>query len=253
MPLRYEKKDHIVTITFDRIEALNSFDLEMIQAFNRALVDFRDDPEARVLIITGAGERAFSTGIDIKALLPAIRSRTLVLPPSIMRGLEIWKPIIAAVNGMALGGGLEVALACDIRIASNNATFGTPEVSLGVIPSGGGTQRLGRLVPRAKAAELLLMGTPIDANEAYRIGLVNKVVPFPQLMPTAQEWATRIATNGPLAVRAAKEAMVRGLNMTLEEGLRVEETLTESLLMSEDFQEGIKAFGEKRKPVYKGK
>jgi enoyl-CoA hydratase/carnithine racemase len=170
-----------------------------------------------------------------------------------MRGLELWKPLIVAINGIALGGGLEIALACDIRIASENARLGTPEVTLGLIPGWGGTQRLPRVIPWAKAAELILMGRPIDAQEAYRIGLVNKVVPLEQLMPTAKEWAEIICRAGPLAVRAAKEAMIRGTSMTLEEGLRLENSLENYVLGTEDFTEGITAFVEKRKPAYRAK
>ncbi len=220
------------------------------------MVEFRDDPELWVGIITGARTRAFSVGADIKDMLPFAREHRDspgALPPSIMRGLDMWKPLIAAVNGLALGGGLEIVLACDIRIASEKARFGTPEVTLGLIPGWGGTQRLPRMLPCCKAAELLLMGRPIDAQEAYRIGLVNKVVPQEQVMPMAKEWAEVICRAGPLAVRAAKEAMIRGRDMTLNDGLRLENSLSAYLLGTEDFNEGITAFVEKRKPVYKAK
>jgi enoyl-CoA hydratase/carnithine racemase len=170
-----------------------------------------------------------------------------------MRGLEIWKPLIAAINGVALGGGLELALACDLRIASEKARFGTPEITLGLIPGWGGTQRLPRMIPSCKAAELLLMGKPIDAQEAYRIGLVNIVVPPESVMPTARKWAETICQAGPLAVRAAKEAMMRGSSLTLEDGLRLENALEAYVMNTEDFTEGITAFGEKRKPDFKGK
>jgi len=170
-----------------------------------------------------------------------------------MRGLELWKPLIAAINGLALGGGLELALACDLRIASENATFGFPEVALGIIPGWGGTQRLPRVIPWAKAAEVLLMRETFDAAEAYRIGLVNKVVPLDQLLPTAHEWAERICALGPLAVRAAKEAMIKGASLPLEEGLRLEWELEEYLFTTEDAHEGPTAFVERRKPVYKGR
>jgi enoyl-CoA hydratase/carnithine racemase len=170
-----------------------------------------------------------------------------------MRGFELWKPLIAAINGLALGGGLEMALACDIRIASENARLGTPEVNLGLIPGWGGTQRLPRMIPWCKAAEILLMGRLIDAQEAYRIGLVNKVVPQAEVMTAAKEWAEVICRVGPLAVRAAKEAMVRGFSMPLEDGLRLENSLIGYLMGTEDFVEGTTAFVEKRKPVYKAK
>jgi len=220
------------------------------------MVDFRDDHELWVGIITGAGGRAFCAGADIKDMLSFMkehRDSPWAMPTTPMRGLELWKPLIAAVNGMALGGGLEIALACDIRIASDNARFGTPEVTLGLIPGWGGTQRLPRVLPWCKAAEILLMGRPIDAQEAYRIGLVNKVVPPDKLMSTAKEWAEVICQAAPLAVRAAKEAMIRGSGMTLEEGLRLENSLEAYLLGTEDFTEGTTAFVEKRKPAYRAK
>lgn len=219
-------------------------------------MDFRDDSELLCAIITGAGSRAFCTGADIGKMLPFIkehRGEQQLWWGTIMRGLEVWKPIIAAVNGMALGGGLELALACDLKIASENATFGQPEVKLGLIPGWGGTQRLPRVIPLARAAEMLLTGEPIDAQEAYRLGLVNRVVPLPELLPTAREWAENLCGLGPLALRAAKEAMTKGLDMELENGLRLEQKLFESLLSSEDYEEGTKAFVERRKPEFKGR
>jgi len=162
-------------------------------------------------------------------------------------------PVIASVNGFALGGGTELALACDIRIASEKARLGVPEVSLGILPGAGGTQRLPRMIPWCKAAELLFTGKPIDAKEAYRIGLVNEVVQPQEVMSRAREWADRICKVSPLAVRAIKEAMVRGSNMTLDDGLRLEDSLESYLLGTEDFEEGVGAFEEKRKPEFKGR
>jgi enoyl-CoA hydratase len=167
--------------------------------------------------------------------------------------MELWKPLIAAINGMALGGGLELVLACDIRIAAEHARFGSPEVAVGLLPGWGGTQRLPRVLPWAKAAEILFMGRPIDAQEAYRIGLVNKIVPPEQVMPTAREWAEIISQAAPLAVRATKEAMLKGVSMSLEQGLQLENTLLKYLLGTEDFNEGITAFAEKRKPTFRGR
>jgi len=256
MPVDYKKEGRIAIFTINRPEAFNMVNVQVFQELHERMVEFRDDPELWVGIITGARTRAFSAGADIKDMLPFAREHRdepEALPPSIMRGLDVWKPLIAAINGMALGGGLEIALACDIRIASEKACFGTPEVSLGVIPGWGGTQRLPRMLPWCKAAELLLTGRPIDAQEAYRIGLVNKVVPQEQVMPVAREWAEAICQAGPLAVRAAKEAMVRGSSMTLEEGLRLEGVLFNRVLGTEDFNEGITAYAEKRKPVFKAK
>jgi len=246
----YEKSDRIATITVNRPEAFNSIDPPTAKELSDALIKFRDDPDVWVGIVTGTGEKAFSAGADMKAMIPALASRSYELPPVIMRGLNIWKPIIAAVNGMALGGGLELATACDIRIAAENATFGQPEVKWGLMPGWGGTQRLPRLIPGAKAAELLLMGNTIDANEAYRIGLVNKVVPAEELMTNAREWAAKICENGPLGVRAAKEAMIRGINMSLDDGLYLEKFLFDIVVATDDRKEGTSAFTEKRKPHY---
>lgn len=256
MAVDYKREGKIGYFTLNRPEALNAINLQTAQELNKAMVEFRDDPEAWVGIITGSGNRAFSAGADIKEMLPFLREHKdspWALPPQIWRGLDVWKPLIAAVNGFALGGGLELVLACDIRIASETARFGTPEVSLGLIPGFGGTQRLPRMVPWCKAAEILLVGKPIDAQEAYRIGLVNKVVPQDQVLATAKEWAEAICQNGPLAVRAAKEAALRGTGMTLEEGLRLEMTIEAGCINTDDFIEGITAFGERRKPNYEGK
>jgi len=256
MAIDYEKEGRVAIFTINRPEAMNALNIEVAQELHQAMADFRDDPELWVGIITGAGERAFCGGADIKDTLPFMkehRQDPWSFPPTIMRGFELWKPLIAAINGMALGGGLEMALACDIRIASENARLGTPEVNLGLIPGWGGTQRLPRMIPWCKAAEILLMGRLIDAQEAYRIGLVNKVVPQAEVMTAAKEWAEVICRAGPLAVRAAKEAMVRGFSMPLEDGLRLENSLIGYLMGTEDFAEGTTAFVEKRKPSYKAK
>ena len=255
MALIYEKKGKIAYITLNRPQAMNAFDPETFKELSDALIDFRDDDNLGVAIITGAGEKAFAAGADIKTIIPWLAEHPLYWEkvPSIMRGLELYKPVIAAVNGLALGGGLELVLACDIRIAAENAIFGVPEVTLGLIPGWGGTQRLPRCVPRAIAAEMLFTGKSISAQEAYRVGLVNKVVPLTELMPTAEAVANDILKVGPLAVRAAKQAMLRGTNMSLEEGLKVEADLTVPLFASEDMAEGRKAFIEKRKPEFKGR
>ncbi len=255
MALIYEKKGKIAYITLNRPQAMNAFDPESFKELSDALIDFRDDDNLGVAIITGTGEKAFAAGADIKTIIPWFAGHPLYWEkvPSIMRGLELYKPVIAAVNGLALGGGLELVLACDIRIAAENAIFGVPEVTLGLIPGWGGTQRLPRCVPRAIAAEMLFTGKPISAQEAYRVGLVNKVVPLTELMPAAEAVANDILKVGPLAVRAAKQAMLRGTNMSLEEGLKVEADLTVPLFASEDMAEGRKAFIEKRKPEFKGR
>ena len=234
---------------------MNAFNFATIQAFSEATIKFRDDNEAWVAIITGAGDKAFSAGFDLKELIPGEDKLPSPGggPPLIQRGLYIWKPFIAAINGVAMGGGLELALACDLRIAAETATLSVPEVKWNLIPGWGGTQRLPRMIPMAKAAEMLLTGDRIDANEAYRLGIVNKVVPAVELMDAAEAMANKIAKNGPLAVRAAKEAMIRGTSMTLDEGMQLELDLVESLLDTEDAKEGPKAFAEKRKPEFKGR
>ncbi|MFC1934917.1 enoyl-CoA hydratase/isomerase family protein [Chloroflexota bacterium] len=257
MVIDYKKEGRIAIITINRPDAMNAVNVETLRKLAETMADFRDDPELWVGIVTGAGEKSFSAGADIKDMLPFIREtlpeKPWAVPANPMRGMELWKPLIAAVNGLALGGGLELALACDIRIASEKARFGTPEISLGLIPGWGGTQRLPRMIPWCKAAELLLTGKPIDAQEAYRIGLINKVVPHEELMSTARAWADTICQAGPLAVRAAKEAMVRGSSLPLEDGLRLENALSGYLTKTKDFLEGTSAFVEKRKPEYKAK
>jgi E-phenylitaconyl-CoA hydratase len=247
-----EKEGKIVTITLNLVETLNRIDDESFRALSHALEDFRDDSEAWVAIITGTGD-VFSTGADHNKMLRPWADKSFQVPPMITRGLDIWKPLIAAINGPARGGGLEIALACDIRIASENAYLQFPEVGRGLIPGLGGTQRLPRTVSSTKAAEMILLGTPVSAEEAFRIGLVNKVVPLGQLLPTAREWAAKICENGPLAIRRAKEAMIRGRNMTLENGLDLELGFFEEMLQSEDYKEGLRALTEKRKPKYKGR
>ena len=252
----YEKKGHVAYFTINRPDAMNAFDPPTIKAFSDASLEFKDDPEAWVAIVTGAGDKAFSAGFDLKSLIPGadkLPSPGEGAPPLIQRGLDVWKPFIAAINGFAMGGGLELALACDIRIAAEGVKLGVPEVKWNLIPGWGGTQRLPRVIPRAIAAEMLLTGSPIDAAEAYRVGLVNKVVPYAELMPTAEAMAQKIAQNGPLAVRAAKEAMIRGTSMPLDDGMQLELDLVDVLLDSEDAKEGPKAFAEKRKPVFKGR
>jgi E-phenylitaconyl-CoA hydratase len=252
----YKKEGKVAIFTINRPEAMNALNIETMRGMRDAMMEFRDDPELWVGIVTGAGEKAFCGGADIKDTLPFMREHcrdTWSFPANIMRGLELWKPLIAAINGFALGGGLELALACDIRIAVENARMGTPEVNLGMIPGWGGTQRLPRAVSACRAAEMLLMGKLVDAEEAYRIGLINKVVPQAELMPTAMEWAEALCKAAPLAVRSAKEAMIRGADMTLDDGLRLESSLVAYVMRTEDFTEGTTAFVEKRKPEYKAK
>jgi enoyl-CoA hydratase/carnithine racemase len=254
MSIDYKKADRIATITIDRLEAHNAIDVQTWKELNEAMVDFRDDSELWVGIITGVGEKAFCAGADVSETLPYMKENHHLYWPAAPRyGLDLYKPLIAAVNGVALGGGMEIALACDIRIAAENARFGTPEVTLGLIPGWGGTQKIPRVIPWAKAAELIFMGKQLDAQEAYRIGLINKVVPRDQLMAEAMEWAKALCNVGPLATRAAKEAMLRGYSLPLEEGLQLEGSFFDYLLNTEDYEEGSSAFLEKRKPDFKAK
>ncbi len=254
MSVDYVKEGKIAIITINRPRAFNAVDLETWRGLQETMIEFRNDPEIWVGIVTGAGEKSFCAGADVGETLSFMkenRHSNWLWPSTPMYGMDIWKPLVAAINGYAFGGGLEIALACDIRIASDNARLGTPEVTLGLIPAWGGTQRLPRMIPWCKAAELVLMGKQIDAQEAYRIGLVNKVVPHGELMSTAREWAEAICQAGPLAVRAAKEAMVRGSDMSLNDGLRLENALVANIFSSEDFIEGTSAFLEKRKADFK--
>ena len=253
MALIYEKKGRVVTITLNRPDALNALDPETYERFSAACMKFRDDSNAWVAVITGAGDRAFCAGSDLKKSMPRILDGTLEVPPSIRRGLRIYKPFIAAVNGIAAGGGLEIALACDIRIASESATFTVAEPKLGLMPGQGCTQRLPRIVGLAKAAELMFMAKTVDAHEALRIGLVNAVVPQGEVMKTASEWGAKIARNGPLAVRAIKQAINEGMDLPLEEGLALEDSLCRAVGLSEDAREGLNSFIEKRRPLFKGK
>jgi len=253
MIIEYRKEGKIAFFTINH-PPLNSITLEGIKEYSAALTDFRDDSDLWVGIITGKGRRAFCAGGDIADMLPTMKKREAPqkASPTPQRGLELWKPLIAAVNGIAIGGGLEIALTCDIRVASENARFGLPEVNVGLIPGWGGTQRLPRQIPWCKAAEMIFTGQTIDAQEAYRIGLVNQVVPLESLLTVAREYADAICQAAPLAVQAAKEAMWRGLGMTLEEGLQLEDKLVYRILTTQDFIEGTAAFLEKRNPLYKG-
>ena len=244
------KEGRIAHIVINRPEAMNALNPEVFRALRDAMEDFRDNDNLWVAILTGAGERAFSAGADIKSLVSGFSTKGDFAS---VRPDNIRKPFIAAINGYCLGGGCELALMCDIRIASESAQFGQPEVNNGFMPAMGGTVRLPRFLSRAFAAEMLLTGNPISARDALRIGLVSHVVPDEKLMETAVSIANTIITRGPLGVRAVKESMVRGYDMTLDEGLALEKALSAQLRNTEDFVEGANAFSEKRLPRYKGK
>lgn len=263
MSVKFEKRDHVAFITLNRPTAMNALDLEMSARLTEVWRELDADAEVWVAILTGAGERAFCTGADLKKLGEYYRSETPIerrerteRQPGlggITRNLWVSKPIIAAVNGYCLAGGLELALACDIRIASANAEFGLTETRWGIIPGAGGTQRLPRLVGVGVALEMILTAKRIDAEAAFRIGLVNRVVQQDELMESAAELAEQICKNAPLAVQTAKAAVWRGLELPLADGLRLEQALGEPLRQTEDVQEGIAAFTEKRKPQFKGR
>jgi len=259
----FEKRDRIALITLNRPQVHNAINLAMGVELFRIWTEFQDDPELWVAIITGAGDKAFSSGVDLHDLgkltqLSSIRDELerkdqVDVFTGITRNLNIWKPKIAAIQGYCLGGGLELALACELRIAADNAQFGFPEVGWGSIAAGGGTQRLPRLVPVGIALELLLTGKFIDADEAYRIGLVNKVVKVGDVLEHAFTLAERICRNAPLAVRITNQAVWNGLDLPLSDGLRVEAMYAMLCNSTEDAREGVLAFQKKRKPEFKGK
>lgn len=265
MGIIYEKRDRVAYITINRPEARNAIDAETGQALSQAWQDFSDDDEAWIAVLTGAGEKSFSAGADLKSLIPNLSrastsgdgARTERANDGgfggITRGFECWKPMIAAINGHCIAGGFEMMLACDLRIAVESATFGLAEVRWGIIPGAGGTQRLPRSIPLAKAMEIILTGEPISAQEAYQLGLINKVVPQGELMHEVDRLVGTLLERGPLALRAAKQAILQGLYMPMEEGLQLEQHLFRYLLSTEDAKEGPRAFAEKRKPNFKGK
>ncbi len=246
----------IATITINRPERLNALDAEHYGLLSTAWLRVRDDPEIRVAIVTGAGERSFSTGADIKDFLTRPASLTQMWQTQrdqlLNRGLEVWKPVIAAVNGYCLGGGLTLLLATDIRVAAEHATFGLSEVKRGIVAGNGGTQRILEQLPYPIAMELLLTGDAIDARAAERFGLVNRVVPAGELLEVAHDYAQRIAANAPLAVQAAKELAVRSRDVDRATGLRLEALANRLLAFTDDAKEGPAAFAEKRAPEFKG-
>ena len=247
----------IALITINRPERLNAMDAEHYHGLSKAWCTVRDDPAIRVAIITGAGDKSFTTGADIKSFLtapPDLSEMWLTQRDQLLnRGLEVWKPIIAAVNGYCLGGGITLMLATDIRIAVPHATFNLAEVKRGVIPGNGGTQRILDQLPYPIAMDLLLTGDMMDAETAARWGLINKVVPKEQLLDTAYGYARKIAANAPLAVQAAKELAVRSREMDRATGLRFEAVINRMLSMTEDAKEGPAAFAAKRPPQFQGR
>ena len=263
MSIRTEREGHVLLVTIDRPEKRNALSLEMRRALNDAWCTFRDDPELRVAVLTGAGEKAFCAGADLfeigehyRSMSSIERRRRNEREPGvggITRNLDPGKPVIAAIDGYCLGGGLELALACDIRIATARARFALPEVKRGIIPGAGGTQRLPRTIPLGAALELMLTGEPIDAAEALRLGLINRVVAAESLREAAASLAARIASNAPLAVQAARDAALAGLHLPLRDALALEQHYAEPVRKTEDAQEGVRAFAERRPPKFSGR
>ena len=253
----HETADGVVTITLNRPEVHNAMNEQMRQELTRCFGDLATSDAARVVVVTGAGERAFSAGADIREFVEPqvpVRFRESRKRVDFRQAMDRCpQPIIGAIRGYALGGGLELALACDIRIAGEDAQLGLTEVNLAIIPGGGGTQRLPRLVGRGRALEMILTGARIDAREAWRIGLVERVVPAADVLAAARELARTLAEKAPVALRYAKEAVVKGLELPLADGLRLENDLATLLRTTEDRVEGAKAFLEKRKPRFTGK
>ncbi len=255
--LLYDKKDHIAYVTVNRPKVLNALNAQTMEDLRRAFTAAQDDPEVRVVILTGAGEKAFVAGADLNELrkfTPVEGKAETHAGQSVLDLIEnLGKPVIACVNGFALGGGCELAMACTMRLASENAKLGQPEVTLGLIPGYGGTQRLPRLVGKGVAMQLVLAGGMISAQEAHRIGLVNEVVAAAELIPRAEAIAKKIIANAPLAVQYAMEAVNHGMDMPLKEGLYLEATLVGLICGTEDKNEGTTAFLEKRAANFKGK
>lgn len=251
-----ERRGRVAIVTINRPEKLNALNIKTREELANALDELRADEEIRVVVLTGAGEKAFVAGADINEFA----GRTAVQQRAVMKARNIFvtaeefpKPLIAMINGFCLGGGCELALSCDIRIASEKARFGQPEINLGIIPGGGGTQRLTRLVGEGKAMQMILSGEMIDAQEAFRLGLVNEVHTVAELEAKTMELANKIAEKSPVALAMAKTAVKAAARTTLRAGLDQEIDLFALCFSSEDKEEGVRAFLEKRKPEFKGR
>lgn len=257
MAIDFQLDNGVAVVTINRPEKLNAMDGEHYAALSDAWQRVRDDKDVRVAIIMGAGERSFTTGADIKSFVAApagLEELWLTQKDQLLnRGLEVWKPVIAAVNGYCLGGGMTLMLATDIRLAAPHATFSLAEVKRGVIAGNGGTQRVLSQLPYAIGMEMVLTGDSMDAETALRWGLINRIVPAEKLMDEALAVAAKVAANAPLAVQAAKELAIRARDMPLSTGLRMEQVVNRMLQFTEDASEGPKAFSEKRTPSFKGK
>ncbi|MBF0529409.1 MAG: enoyl-CoA hydratase/isomerase family protein [Deltaproteobacteria bacterium] len=256
MPVDFIVENHIALITLNRPEAMNSLDPESVTQLARNWAEVRKNDDIRVAVLTGTGEKSFCTGTDMKKTPPpaeCMASIWLNEGQPIIPHMKTWKPIIAAINGYAIGGGLEMALACDIRIAASTAKFGLTEVKVASLAGLNGTQCLPRVIPQAVAMKMLLTGATIDAQEALRVGLVSDVVEPGELLDLAKTYAGMIAANAPLSVKAAKQAALMGLDMPLEHGIAFSHLLWGALRDTEDRKEGFQAFSEKRVPQWKGR
>lgn len=255
--LRLERDAAVASVTLDRPEVLHALDAAMFDELERAFAELSSDPQVRVILLTGSGERAFAAGADIRGLVDtdAVSGRAVsVRGQAVFKAIErCGKPVIACINGVALGGGCELALACTLRLASDRARLGLPELKLGLIPGYGGTQRLPRLIGRSSALRLMLTGATVDAAEALRLGLVNEVVPATELMARGRALAQSIAAMAPLAVSGLLRAVPRGQETGLDEGLEAESEIFSELCGTADKREGLTAFLEKRAPHWSGR
>ena len=266
MSLLFEKKDHIAYITLNRPDARNAFDPEMLVQLSEAWTEYNEDNDLRCAILTGAGEKAFCAGADLGKLIPLItgarnaetdadkqvQNNPDLMNKSILRDFDLQKPVIAAINGHAIAGGLEILYATDIRIACPEAKFGLQEVKWAIFPMGGSSVHLPRQFPYAKAMEMLLTGELITADEALAAGFINRIVPRDQILAEAEKTATLIAGNGPIAVQAIKKAVKANMGVPVKEALAKEVEIAMPVFMTKDAQEGPRAFKEKRPPAYKG-
>lgn len=267
MALDYKKKGRVAWLTINNPSIHNALDPDTLLAMHAAWQDFRDDDDCICAILTGAGDKAFCSGMDLGTTIPlmngsrpaeneaeqAIAANPGLVDEATLRNFKLYKPVIAAVNGFAIAGGMELVQATDIRIAAENASFGLQEVKWGLFPLGGSTVRLPRQLPYSKAMEIMLTGDLIDAQEALRIGFINRVVAQEQLLEAAAAIADRIARNGPLALRKIKESVLDCLGLSLEQGLDREQDLGREVFNSRDAKEGPRAFLEKREPKFTGK
>lgn len=255
--LLFTVEESIATITFNRPKALNAMNSDTLLELRDAVTACKNDANVKVLILTGAGEKAFVAGADISQmqnLRPAEALGFMELGNETLRLIETMpKPAIAAVNGYALGGGAEITMACDVRFASENALFGQPEISLGIIPGWGGTQRLARLIGMGRAKEMILGGAPIDAKRAYEIGLVNKVVPLDQLLVEARKFAGKLTALPGFALKMIKHSVNFGYDLPMDNAIRLEVECCAQCFSTDDQKEGMKAFLEKRKPTFTGR